>query len=387
MAEIESRGFAAVSARSIAARAAVAPSAINYKFGGIEQLFRSAFEAGADQTAAWCAARREEIGVLPRGAAGAGLALEHVIAAWTSDARPLALLYQEALTASPGQGPVAAWTAIWRDFWAATATDFGLGPMDGRLMHLFFESEALYHLSTWAPALEPAAMREMCSHFAGAYLDAAAHPPTGALAAAERALGVLRDGAVAPAAVKLVEAAGAIVEEQGLSALTHRAVAARAGVTTGAVTHHFRTTENLVAGAIRGQVMAMARDPSASTRAPATDRPVNLAQMFDGMRDYLITDRPWGPSVRRRHIFLAALRRPDLAASGAIIRFAHGATTSAILAGLIDLPGEQRSLYAGVLSRLGSASWFATLADPAPRESQKAMLDEVEARLARALAG
>ena len=119
-----------------------------------------------------------------------------MIDAWTQDARPLALLYQEGLAAMPGAGPVAVWTAAWRDFWIGVAIALDLSETDGRLLHLFFESEALYNLSTWSPALERAALREMCQHIAVAYLGAAATAwPTGALEEAERASGVLREGA------------------------------------------------------------------------------------------------------------------------------------------------------------------------------------------------
>lgn len=388
MEQIATRGLAEASARSVAGQAGVAASAINYKFGALERLFCLAFEQGARATEAWLQAEGRAIAILPRTAAGAALALEHVIVAWTSEARGLALLYQEALAAGPGQGPAAAWTRAFRDFWRSAAQAFGLGEAEGRLLHLFFESEALFHLSTWSPVLEPAALREMCQHYAAVYLGAPSHPPTGALAAAEQALGVLREGAVPPGAAKIVEAAADLVEARGLAGLTHRAVAARAGVTTGAVTHHFRTMENLVAGLIRGQVSAMARssEPGAPKRAPSIDTPLTLEALFEQTAALVVTDRPWGPSLRRRHIFLAALRRPELHASAAVIRFAHGATTGEILERLFVMPRERRSLYAGVLSRLVGASFFAASGDAAPKDSQRWLLAQMQARLTRDLA-
>lgn len=389
MGQVATRGLAQASARSIAAEAGAAASAINYRFGALERLYCSTFEHGAQLTATWLAAQADALGVLPKTAAGAAMALEHLIAAWTSDARGLALLYQEALASGAGQEPAAGWTRIWRDFWLATAARLGLGEADGRLLHLFFESEALFHLSSWSAALETAALREMCQHFASAYLGGAAHPPTGALAAAEAALGVLREGAVPAGAAKIVEAAADIVEERGLGGLTHRAVAARAGVTAGAVTHHFRTMESLVAGLIRGQVSAMARiAPSGVPQPPPPlTEPLSLETMFERTTAYVVTDRPWGPSLRRRHIFLAALRRPELGASAAVIRFAHGATTGEILGRLFDMPRERRSLYAGVFSRLVGSSFFAASGDDSPRERQRWLLAEMQARLTRDLTG
>lgn len=86
---------------------------------------------------------------------------------------------------------------------------------------------------------------------------------------------------------------------------------------------------------------------------------------------------------RHHHLFLATLRRSDLVASAAVIRFAHGGTTRAILDRLFEPPHSQRSLYAGTLSRMGVASWFAASADDAPRESQAAMLAEIKTRFLR----
>lgn len=381
--QIATRGLAAASSRSVAQEAGAAASAINYKFGGIERLFCLVFEHGARWSQPWMAQCFEEVVALPKGPAGAALALEHVIAGWTLENRWLALLYQEGLAAMPGAGHVAAWTAAWRDFWVGVAIALDLSETEGRLLHLFFESEALYNLSTWSPALERAALREMCQHVSAVYLGASATVwPTGALDEAERASGVLREGAVPPAAEKIVEAAAEVVETSGLSGLTHRAVALKAGVTTGSVTHHFRTMESLIAGTIRGQVNAMRRAPTGAVQPLSA--PIQTAdELFQGMTDYLVTDRPWGPALRRRHLFLATLRRSDLAVSAAVIRFAHGGTTRAIVDRLFEPPPEQRALFAGTLSRMGVASWFAASADEAPRESQAAMLAEIKARFLR----
>ncbi len=385
--EIAGRGAGAVSARSVALAAGAAASAVNYNFGGIERLFSSAFAHGVLASGEWMQAREREIEALPRTARGAALALEHVIAAWTGEARSLALLYQEALAAGAGSGAAADWTGLWRDFWLRAAGVFGLGQAEGRLMHLFFESEALYNLSTWSPALERAAQREMCDHLAAVWLGAEPVASTGALELAERAAGVLREGAVAPSAVKIVEAAAALVEEGGLGALTHRAVAARAGVTTGSVTHHFRTVEDLVAGMIRGQVSAMERTGADGVPRPRVPAAAigSVDGLFDAIGDYVVTDRPWGPALRRRRLFLAAIRRPELAGAGAVIRFAHGGTVGEALDRLFEIPPGQESLYAGVLSRLIAASWFACSADPDPRAQQTALVAEVKGGIVRGL--
>ncbi len=379
--QIAERGTAGASARSIAALAGCAPSAINYNFGGLEQLFRSAFDQGLVRARAWLAVRRDEIAALPQTPQGAPLALEHLIIQWTRAARPLALLYQEGLAANGG---ASGWTALWRDFWLETAPRFGLGEVEGRLLHLIFEAEALYHLSTWSPALEHAALREICGHLGEVWLGAGPAAARGALAQAERSAGVINADAIAPAAAKVAEAAASVIEERGVGGLTHRAVAARAGVTTGAVTHHFRTVEDLVAGAIRGQVLALAK--RASLGSGATGSPldgITTAAEFAAMiRGFVIEGRGSVRRIDRRGLFLAAVRRPEMAGAGAVIRFAHGATTRGGLARVFGLREPELTLNAGLLSRLLSSVQIVCADEASPPELGPMLVDESVGRMA-----
>lgn len=381
--QVADQGMAGASARSIAAAAGAAASAINYNFGTLERLFSKAFESGAARTADWLEARSRELRALPRSPEAAVRALAYVIVEWTRGARPLALLYQECLAATPGEGPGAAWTRLWRDFWLRTAEEFGLGEVEGRLMHLFFESEGLYHLSGWSPALEAAALGELADHFGAVWLGAAPRTPIGALALAEQSAGVLATGQIAPSAIRIAEAAAEVVEG-GLGGLTHRAVAARAGVTTGAVTHHFRTIEDLVAGAIRGQVLALAHRTQTPSNAPPVERIASLEGFLAALR-FHSTGAATPPPVGRRQPFLAAIRRPELAGAGAVIRFAHGGTARDAIDRFFEPQPGTLELYAGAVSRLSATMWYACSADEAPRESREQLIGEVEARLLRSL--
>jgi AcrR family transcriptional regulator len=379
--QISDQGFAAASARSVAAAAGFAASAIHYNFGNLERLLSQAFEYGVVQTAEWLDARTREIAALPPTAEGAARALDHVLTAWTRDARPLALLYQEGLATSAGRGPIADWTRLWRDFWLCVAATFGLDKAEGRFMHVFFESEAIFHLSTWSPALERAAFAEMIDYFAATWLGALHRADGGAFRLAEQSAGARPHGSVAPAALRIAEAAAEVVEAQGLSGLTHRAVAARASLTTGAVTHHFRTIEDLVAGAIRGQVVAMqaAATEDGSSPLPIDDLPTAEA-LFDVTRFHAVADRPASPILRRRHLFLAAVRRANLAGAGAVIRFSLGGTVRDALGRVFQIPPETLPLHSGMLSRMLSAIWFACSAEDAPRAAREMLVDQVQAR-------
>ncbi len=372
---IAHEGIAAASARAIAASAGASASAINYNFGNIERLLLSVFEQAVEDARAWLSQRTAEITALPRTPDGAAWALRHVLDAWTSDGRRLALLYQEALAADAG--PATAWTRLLRDFWLDVANHFGLRSVDGRLMHAFFESEALYHLSTWSPALESAVLTEMVEHLANVWLGTPARPWREALPKAEEASGTRPHGSVPPAAMRIAKAAAEVVEDKGLTGLTHRAVATRAGVTTGSVTHHFRSIEDLVAGAIRGQVQVLTEEATGGAPPPVDDI-LTAERLFEALRFHSTADRPASPVIRRRRLFLASVRRQDLAAAGAVIRYSHGGTTRDALERIFTLSESDLRLHAAVLSRLLSAIWFACAGDEDPAASRHALLDRIE---------
>ncbi len=380
--QIAERGLSGATARSIAATAGCAASAINYNFGSLEQLLSVAFDLGQTKARAWLAERADEIAALPLTRAGAPLALEHLIVQWTGAARPLALLYQEDLAARP-ETAAASWAQLWRNFWLETATRFALGEIDGRLMHLIFETEALYNLSTWSPALEPAALGEICGHLGEVWLGAGPAAPRGALALAERAAGVITAEEVPPAAAKIAEAAASVIDARGLAGLTHRAVATQAGLTTGAVTHHFRTIEDLVAGAIRGQVLVLARRAAGPDGSPLDQ--VATAEDFSAIiRRFVVEDRDAVSRIDRRGLFLAAVRRPEMASAGAVIRFAHGATTRNGLARAFDLEEPALTLTAGLVSRLLSSLPLGCAGEASPQRMGLVLVDEILGRLGSA---
>jgi AcrR family transcriptional regulator len=373
-------GIAAASARAIATDAGASPSAINYNFGNIERLLQSTFALGVDETREWLELRRAEIALLPGSPDGAAWALLHGLRTWTAEGRRLALLYQEALAAGAGAGPAADWTRLFRDFWLDIAERFGLAPIDGRLMHVFFESEALYHLSTWSPALEDAALADTVEHLAHVWLGAPLRPWRGALWHAEEASGTRPHGSAPPAAMRIAKAAAEVVEDKGLAGLTHRAVAHRAGVTTGSVTHHFRSIEDLVAGVIRGQVQVLTEEAMASA-PPPIDEILTPERLFEALRFHSAGERPASPVIRRRRLFLASARRRELAAAGAVIRYSHGGTVRDSLSRIFKLSEGDARLYSGVLSRLLSAIWFASAGDEDPRATRHALMDRIEATL------
>lgn len=365
------REAASDSARAIAALAGVAPSAINYNFGSLEHLFVVVFEAELTRMASGAGALLDELDDLPAGAVGAAAALAHVVRRWTSD-REGALLYAEARARPASEAALGPrYAQHWRAFWREAAARLRLPGGAAMLLHAMFEAEALFHLSNWRPALEDAALTNLCECFVRRWIDDGAVdgspvPSTAlrqAVSLVERAPDVLSGEAARMANVAL-----RVIGEKGLSGLTHRAVASGAGVTAGAVAHYFRTSEALLAGALRAQIEQLLAELDATAERPSSAEDFSI-----GYKAFAA--RPEAPPLlnARRTLFLATVRDPLLAASGAAIRFAQGATVRNIAA---DILAEQEDgdAVAGVLSRLSSSLWYACAAGD---EEERARLADI----------
>lgn len=126
-----------------------------------------------------------------------------------------------------------------------------------------------------------------------------------------------------------------------------------------------------MAGAIRGQVAALSRV------TPGGQAPATPGGFVDALLFHARADRPSVPVLSRRGLFLAAVRRPDLARAGAVIRFAHGGTTRDSLVRLFKVEADQGLVVAGVLARLLSALWSACAGQPDPAEARAILAEAV----------
>ena len=127
---------------------------------------------------------------------------------------------------------------------------------------------------------------------------------------------------------RLAAAAYEVVAEGGLKALRLRAVADAAGVSQGALLHHFPDKNALIMVAVE-QALSLARDDSTALLGEAPDgAEATLKAMLAEFRAFFFSDRFWVamgitmeaakdpeffPSVRRQ---VAALRNPIYAAWG-----------------------------------------------------------------------
>lgn len=358
------QGLSACSARAIAAMAQASPSAIHYHFGSLERLFEIAFDGETKALDHQLELLLLDLSDLPPGPYSAEIGLRHVIRAWIGH-RDRALLYSEIrcnAELNDRFGPQ--FSQKWGEFWWHVAKRLELPEPAATLLHLFFESEALYHLSQWRPALEEGALTELIAcltrHWVSGERSARGYP----LFDTARLICHGPERNLTPEALKIADAAVGAVEDQGLGGLTHRAVALRAGVGASTVAYHFRRVEDLVAAALHGQVDRFINSRAQDLRS--TERSEDFMELM--LAEARRPETP-KPVIARRQLFLASLRRPDLATVGATIRYVQGGTLVRPIGRIIG-PRQDVGAIAAVVSRLTSAlRWLQSegTADPAMR--------------------
>ncbi|WP_197318619.1 TetR/AcrR family transcriptional regulator [Saccharomonospora sp. NB11] len=108
---------------------------------------------------------------------------------------------------------------------------------------------------------------------------------------------------------RIARAAIAVIAERGINALTHRAVAAKAGVPLGSTTYHFATLDDLIASALdeaaRRNVAAL-REWDATLPADV-DLAAALAKM---VLDSVTEER--ANTIAEYNLYALALQRPSL---------------------------------------------------------------------------
>lgn len=108
---------------------------------------------------------------------------------------------------------------------------------------------------------------------------------------------------------KIANAAIAVVAERGVEGVTHRAVAAAAGVPLGSTTYHFATLDDLLAEALR----TAAEHNIARMREWERDLPpdTDLAAALAGLVVQGLTEER-SQTVVEYELYVAALHRPSL---------------------------------------------------------------------------
>lgn len=241
-------GLRAIGFRSLAREADVSVGQMGHRYGNLEGLMDRLVQLEAHELKHWFAAWQDRIGDT---AGRAGLPLADTLVEILEDAvvnRRMSTMLQAELLVAPGFDmrvrPLAsAWTEGWRRLVehrhplcpyvapllaglmadeAAFSLAFGTLPS-----YRLIRKAALSHLLAGFPAKEPAELPALFRELESLSITAQPQDATGRT-------------------VDLSEAIADLLQEEGAGAVSHRAVAARAGVPNSTVAYHFRTSEQLI---------------------------------------------------------------------------------------------------------------------------------------------
>lgn len=284
----ESEGASGVSARNLASAAGLPVSSIYHHFGDMEHLLEVSQAEAKRAAERWCDQQLTAIHGQVGGPAALGSLLATLIDDWCETQRTLAFAWREsqlmALRDARHSASRAQWSTLWLGFWQDVCGRLDLADMALGTAWLF-EGLMPLHLLRWRRPLDRGALDELCRGWAG-WLDGRLAPPSPwfdlarreALALADAQAPVLED----PLVASIMAAAARTIERRGIAGLTHRAVAAEAGVTLGVVSYKFRTSADLLNAAFESIYRRMAPQSDHEPEAvPRLDREDALAS-FDG---------------------------------------------------------------------------------------------------------
>jgi AcrR family transcriptional regulator len=253
----ETGGHAAMSARALAQGAGVPLSTLYNHFPSLDHVFLQAQEDALAQATLWCAAHLEHLSFTPENPPPLTPDLGPIMAAlideWTHGQRRLAFAWRESFLLAkrdPRYQPVwQGWRDLWSGFWQAICATCGLGEY-GEWTSFVFEAEAALHMLSWRRALDRACLEELCQGWAGWLGGHLVSEGPWRQFARQQALASFPDLPIRDdTAQRVADAAADVVEHLGMARLTHRAVAASAGVSLGMVSSRFRTSLDLVRAA------------------------------------------------------------------------------------------------------------------------------------------
>jgi AcrR family transcriptional regulator len=376
----ERRGHAGTSARLVAQAAGQPVSSIYYHFGDLEHLLITSQNRAIDLARDWCMRQLDAIPTRMEPVEAMPPLLAALIQNWSIDHRQLAFAWRECqLVAARNDSYLPAlhgWNELWTGFWEEICRRCGV-PGLARLHLFLFDGESFLHLIRGEPVVDYGCLFELCRGW-GDWL--AGRPAVEgpwrrhAREAAEQAAAMVRpEGAIVE---RIAAAAADLLASDGLAGLTHRGVAAAAGLTLGAVSYHCRTSADLIQIAFETVYQrAMRRDPAP---APVTIR---------SRRDYEeYRQRTFGQEESQaahlgrlalHELLVAVARGVALKGFAAQLRYLRGRTSRHHLARLLGPDEPVSPLEAALLSDVsfGRSRGYIGLS---PAERAAARLRDVE---------
>ncbi|WHO39858.1 TetR family transcriptional regulator [Sphingobium sp. AP49] len=373
----ECEGASGASARAISRLAQTPVSGIYHHFGSLEQLFLSAHEQAQRDSERWCAARLAELdGVLPLSRDAFPTLLAALIDQWCETERRLAFAWRECQLIAARElhyAPVCdRWAAMWRAFWEEVCTRCG-HPGRGAHTAYLFDGEASLHLMRWRRPVDRAGLEEMCAGWNDWLCGRPVRDSDWRRFAREQADLALPEPTITSGTMEqIADAAADVLALDGMAALTHRAVAARAGLTLGVVSYNFRSSAELVRAAFE---MIYRKVVASGGWTPPPEAAI--------MTDEELFARYSNPPPRNDRILpaldelmLAAARDADLRDFAPQLRYRRGRTSGGLLRAILgrDISPLEAALFSGFVSG-HRKTCFSMTAGEAAQAGARAMLD------------
>jgi AcrR family transcriptional regulator len=243
----------------------------------------------------------------------------------------------------------AGWRALWSEFWQEACARFGLAS-HAWLADRLFENEAFAHMIDWRRSVDRAALDEF-ARGVWAWLSGRRVPPAPWRDFARaQAIAAMPDAPEHdPTTLRIAAATATLIEQAGPSAVTHRAVAERVGLTLGVVSHKLRTKAELLQAGFES-LYADALDRMRATSALTV--PSDAAAALEGIADFFANSLG-GRGGDALH--LAVARDPALRPFGLQLRYLRGATSRNLLMILRPGAAEPSPLEAALMSGFLSA--------------------------------
>lgn len=329
----ESDGSASLSARGISILAKAPVSSIYHHFGSLEQLFVTSQQASLARTRDWLDDRLGQFAGFSAGTPAFAAFFAEIVDEWVNAQRSLAFAWRECrLLAEDNvrfQPLSAQWERLWSDFWQTAGDQFALGS-GTRIACRVFENESFLHMIRWRRLVDRAVLDET-ARVLSAWLSRQPVPETPwrafARTEAQRSMPTLpqRDDTAA----RIVAAAAELIADAGVTGLTHRAVADRAGLTLGAVSHKFGTKSALLEAGFEGLYVSQVERLHSEMALPACPDRASALTALSGMILRSASGRG------RDELFLAVARDPSLSPFGAQLRYLRGRTSMGTLQALV----------------------------------------------------
>jgi AcrR family transcriptional regulator len=326
----EQEGGRGLSVRALAKSAGVPASSLYHHFGNLERLSVTTLDHARAEVERWYVTRLDEIGPDVRLCPDAlGSLLASVIDDLTMSCRRQVVAWAEGSMLAVTEPLYGAAMAAWRQMWIALGERLCAIctlPTGGDITGDYIAGESILHLMRWRRSVDCAALDESCHAWQRWMVGELAPDGPWRAWAYEQALAAqFHLGEQNATTSRIAESAADVVSEMGIAGLTHRAVAARAGLTLGVVSHQFRTSSALAEAAYEA---VYRRNADLGTAAPS----FSLAEAVASLSRLEHPGLSFRPMAE---LMLAASRLPELVDFIPQLRYLRGRSGLSLLKAML----------------------------------------------------